>query len=109
MYYILTDKWVFEGHKPEDAIKRMLDGERSPFPTRVSNSSDPAEKVLMEGINMCWTYETEKRPSAGAIADYLLKNIKTIDGQVGAIVRAEIPPLPSNHRFTESDFYDSNY
>lgn len=108
MYYVLTKEWLFQRTSTiRSALQKLKRGERSPIPPDILNSTDRANKAMIKGINMLWTHNVEERPKARVVADYLLKELQEIEGinDIGGVVRVtNIPPLPPNHRFTDSDY-----
>jgi hypothetical protein len=66
-------------------------------------ATDALEKAAL----MAWTHDPRERPTARYLAKQLLKVILELDEDAmdeDNIVRIWIPPLPPNHRFTDSDF-----
>mmetsp|Transcript_18290 Transcript_18290/g.25777 ORF Transcript_18290/g.25777 Transcript_18290/m.25777 type:complete len:480 (+) Transcript_18290:140-1579(+) len=111
MYYVLAKKWLFEipGYSAARAVRHLHRGERSPFPDHILNSKDPADIAFMKGIEMSWTHEVEKRPSAREISDYLIAELEKIEGKKysGGAIRASIAPLPEGYRYSDSDYEDN--
>jgi hypothetical protein len=75
---------------------------------------------MKEAILMAWTHDLLERPSARDISNHLhaalQQVVKSSTGDDNTsrpvadirkeVVRVDgVPPLPPNHRFTESDFY----
>mmetsp|Transcript_17266 Transcript_17266/g.26721 ORF Transcript_17266/g.26721 Transcript_17266/m.26721 type:complete len:119 (-) Transcript_17266:135-491(-) len=109
MYYVLTKKWLFEigGESVGAAMKKLIGGERSPFPENLQNSKNPADKALIEGIELAWIHDASKRPRAREIADIMIRRLEKIEGRkyVGPdSIRVSIPPLPQDYRYSDSDF-----
>ena len=71
---MLTGKEVFENYSSsKDAQNDILKGLRPKLPSSVLESTDPIIKVLVEAINMCWTHDPIKRPTARDIMTLLAK------------------------------------
>jgi hypothetical protein len=108
MYYVLTHQWLFQGMSSADASVAIKKGKRSDIPSSIKKSSDPYTRLLVEGIEMCWTHDPRKRLSARAVADYMKKQLAAIEGvEDMGVIKVEMPPLPSDHRYTDSDFYSN--
>lgn len=58
----------------------VLQGKRSEIPDAILNSTNPADQAMMKGIEMAWTQDPGKRPSAKQIADFLYKNLLGLNG-----------------------------
>ena len=56
---------------------------------------------MMKGIEMAWTQDPGKRPSAKQIADFLYKNLLGLNGNNPKDYRISVPPLP---HFSDKDF-----
>ena len=72
LYYILTKHWVFEGISRNEAKLRMLAGIGSDI--RIDESDNPLDQTIVTAIEMAWTLNAEKRPSASDIASFLRKS-----------------------------------
>lgn len=73
----------------------------------MSDEEQAALEALEKAALMAWTRDPRKRPTARYLANYLLKVILELDEDAmgkDSIVRISVPPLPPNHRFTDSDF-----
>lgn len=104
MYYIMTQKWIFEGVTTEETRKRLIDGNRSDFgyiPTH------PAEKAVEKAIRWSWTHTPKERPTAREVSSFLKGALKEVDGQEYDIVRVSVPPLPSDYDFSDAEFYEN--
>ena len=74
-----------------------------------------AYDALREAIQMAWMQDPQQRPSARQISNHLLKAILAIQGtttgddptNIVDMVRVVVPPLPPNHRYTDSDFNEN--
>lgn len=111
MYYILTNKWIFEGVGNKKSVELLRQGKRSPFPDNIKNSKDPAVQALMKGIKMLWTHNVEERPSARMVSDYLIEELEKITGskEADGVVRVSVPPLPDDWDFEEDgESWDEN-
>lgn len=109
VYYVLTKQWLFQDTSIRTAHQMLKQGERSPIPANILNSTDRADQAMVKGIEMMWTHDAEERPKARTVADYMLKELREIEGtkDIGVVRVASIPPLPPNHRYTDSD-YEAN-
>jgi hypothetical protein len=106
MYYILTNQWIFEGYSNGDAKNKIINGDRSSIPSHIKESKDRAIQGLLHAIEMCWVHDYKERPTAREVADYIGGLLMQIEGLDHLdVVRVNMPPLPKNHRYTDSDFY----
>jgi len=108
MYYVLTNQWIFEGYSKGVTKQKILNGERSKIPAHIRESADRATQALLHAVEMCWVHNYKERPTARQVADYIKEELRQIEGvdDLG-VVRVDMPPLPKNHRYTDSDFYDN--
>ena len=108
MFYVLTKLWMWEGITTKEAQKRTEQGERPEIPQSILTSDDPAIKAMVKAVKDCWIPDPKQRPRSRQISDFLREELRKIEGveELG-IVRVSIPPLPKNHRYTDSDFYDN--
>ena len=105
MYYVLTNRWLFEGFSNSVAKQKIMNGERSAIPTSIQQSKDRAIQILLKAIEMCWVHEYKKRPTAREVASFIGKGLKEIEGHLDDdVVRLQMPSLPKDHRYTDSDF-----
>jgi hypothetical protein len=107
IYYILTDLYTFE--KPallswKDAGRELLAGRRSVLPSHIVNSDDPSHIAIIKALDMCWTQDWEKRPSARHISNYLLLKLRIITGDKDPDLRVVLPERDPNMSNTESDY-----
>lgn len=107
IYYILTDLYTFE--KPnllswKDSGRELLAGRRSYLPPSIANSNDPSYIAIIKALDMCWTQEWEKRPSARHISNYLLLKLRIITGEKEPDLRVVLPERDQNMSNTESDY-----
>jgi len=108
LYYVLTKRWVFEGIPRDEAKLRMLAGIHSEIP--LEDNSDPADQAVLKAIEMAWTEDADKRPSAPEIAKMLYKELRGLGGEPneqGVWPVSPIPPLPSDYNSIYDDFYDN--
>jgi hypothetical protein len=73
----------------------------------VSSEDVAAVEALKEAIQMAWTKDPIERSSARALSNHLYAAIKALVENLkdGDVVRVfEVPPLPPNHRYSDSDF-----
>jgi hypothetical protein len=108
MFYVLTKLWMWEGMTTKKAMRLTAQGERPEIPLDFANSQDPATRAIVKAIQDCWIHDPKKRPRSRQVSDYLNEELRKIQGveELG-VVRVSIPPLPKNHRFTDSDFYSN--
>lgn len=106
MWYLLTNRWMFEGEHVKRVRKRIKRGERPHFPVHINQSKDPAIKAIKSAIISCWTHDPDERPTSTEIRDFLRHALQSITGETG-VVRVSVPPLPKDHRYTDSDYYQS--
>jgi hypothetical protein len=110
LYYLHTNRWVFEGLSNQEAATILARGDTSPIPVPLLTSLDPVVMTLSRAIEMCWTYEYEHRPSARDVSNFVKEQLKLqgVDvDTVPAAIQVTIPPLPKNHRYSDSDFYSN--
>jgi hypothetical protein len=102
LYTLMTSSWVFEGMATEDAVAAMRKRSRPFMPTQMN---DPIISVLRHVILECWK-DVNARPTSKDINIYLKEHLSQLEG--GEIlttpVTVVIPPLPSDHRYTDNDF-----
>jgi hypothetical protein len=86
------------------AIKK---GQRNEIPIKFVNSTNPADQAMLKAIDMAWTLNPDDRPPAMEIARFMKKALEKLDGarKGDELWRVSIPPLPPNHRYTDSEFY----
>ena len=95
LYTILTDLqvWNKKTRGDEDIklkhAKRIVAGKRPQIPNRIKNSNDPAYAALLNALDMTWKYSWKERPSAGAIANYLIGELRTITGEETPDIRID--------------------
>jgi hypothetical protein len=107
IYNVLTHKWLFDGMSGRKARAAVQKGKRSKIPARIKKSDDPYTKLLVKAIKMCWTHEVKERPSARTVVNFMRSGLAAIEGvnvEDLGVVKVEMPPLPSDHRYTDSDF-----
>ena len=107
MYTILTDLYLFE--KPElltrsETTEALVAGIRSPYPTDIEISTNPAIVAVKKAIDMCWIEKWNKRPSARSITDYLMGQLRDITNEVNPDLRVTLPKrdpdqTPSDHEY----------
>ena len=108
MYYVLTNRWLFEGFSNSVAKQKIMNGERSAIPTSIQQSKDRAIQILLKAIEMCWVHDYKQRPTAQEVASFIGEGLKEIEGHLDDnVVRLQMPSLPKNHRYTDSDFYSN--
>ena len=108
MYTILTELFVFE--KPrlltiDEVRKELLAGRQSPYPDDIENSNDAAHSAVKMAIEMCWTEDWRKRPSAKSITEYLMGELRKVTGEASPDVRITMPPRDPGQTPSEGDFY----
>jgi serine/threonine protein kinase len=106
MYYVFTMQWLFQGLDAADAAKKVTEGIRSPFPQKLLESPDRAIRAMRKAIEMCWTHDPEKRPTADEVRKFLGHELKAVLGveELGVVRVTSIEPLPSGYSYTDSDF-----
>ena len=112
MFYVLTKEWLYEHFSIDKSYDMLRGGIPPPFPERIANSTNRADLAMMKAISMLWTYEVEDRPSTREVADFLIAELEEIDGRSyrNEVIRvSSIPPLPKNHRYTDSDYHTNLY
>lgn len=104
LYYIHTYHWLFEGLTSNEAKQNTVLGITSTIPEALLNSTDRAVHSLTPAIRMCWRHDPAKRPSAREISMYLKDRLLLEGVNTDAPVKVVMPPLPADHRYTDSDF-----
>ena len=107
MYTILTELYLYEKPKllkRKEASKEIAAGRRSPYPSDIQNSTDPAHIAVKKAIDMCWTEQWRERPAARTIADYLMGQLREITGEVNPDVRITMPYRDPGQKRSESDY-----
>ena len=107
LYYIHTYHWLFEGLTSNEAKQNTVLGITSTIPEALLNSTDRAVNSLTRAIRMCWRNDPAKRPSARDISMYLKDRLWLEGVSTDAPVKVVMPPLPADHRYTDSDFNDN--
>lgn len=108
LYYLHANRWAFEGLSSQEAAARLAQGEPSLIPPQLIVSRNEAVLALTRAIQMCWTSDHRRRPSARKVSDYLKDQLKLqgVDVDAGPI-QVSMKPLPSDHRYSDTDFYDN--
>lgn len=76
---LATGYEVWYGYETEDAQLRIAKGELPHYQKLIeSNLTDPMNQILIQAVDMCWTYEPRDRPKAGVVADYLKGEAKRL-------------------------------
>lgn len=102
LYNTLTKKYVFEGITTAYARNKILKGRLARIPAAFEDSKEPSDQAMIQAIRMAWTFNPDDRPSARQITDYLRSHIA--DTTDDSFWRVSVPRLPSNYRYTESEF-----
>mmetsp|Transcript_12564 Transcript_12564/g.16381 ORF Transcript_12564/g.16381 Transcript_12564/m.16381 type:complete len:151 (+) Transcript_12564:1-453(+) len=111
IYTILTDLYLFE--KPtnldvEETAIELVKGRRSPYPEHIKVSNDPSIIAMKEALDMCWTQNWKKRPTARAVSNYLIDRLREITGQEDPDVRVVLPERDPHQTNTYSDYDEYN-
>lgn len=110
VFSVLTEEYLYE--KPRlnmrPAARKMVLGERPPFPQHIRESTDPSHLAMKQALDMCWTYKWQERPAAEAIASYLHGRLKEITGEKDPDIRVTLPERDPKQKGTESDFINAN-
>eukprot|EP00980_Cylindrotheca_fusiformis_P031107 scaffold25830_cov162-Cylindrotheca_fusiformis.AAC.8 len=98
--------WLFEGSSKSEAVRKLAEGGRSPFPPKLLESPDRAARAMRKAIEMCWTHDPDKRSSADDVRNFLGEELKAVLGvaELGVVRVTSVEPLPSGYRYTDSDF-----
>ncbi|KAL7530750.1 hypothetical protein ACHAWF_003494 [Thalassiosira exigua] len=98
MYYVLTKKWVMEGHTNKETLEWYKKGKHSTISTALLQSAHPAHKAMIKAVKMAWTFDPNLRPSARAISDVLEEALISINkGKSDAPWRVQVRQLPDNY------------
>jgi len=89
LYRLLTDTQVWKGDEDVKMklVKRIVAGKRPQIPKEIEKSNDPAHVAMLNALDMTWTYNWKERPSARAIADYLIGELRNITGEESPDIR----------------------
>jgi hypothetical protein len=106
MYYVFTMHWLFEDLETADAVIKVTEGSRSPFPQKLLESPDRAIRAMRKAIEMCWTHDPEKRPTADEVRSFLGEELKAVlDVEELDVVRVtSIEALPKDYSYSDRDF-----
>jgi hypothetical protein len=77
-FVMLTKKWPFDDIKDREVAKKVKAGERPKFPTKILESKEPTDIVILKAIEMCWVQNPEERATARAVSDFLTKELDRI-------------------------------
>lgn len=111
IYIILTDLYTFEKPKNlsgEESGKKLVAGERTPYPDHIDKSNDPSYVAIKKALDMCWTHDWRERPSARSISDYMMEQLREITGDKNPDLRVTLPGRNKKQRPTDSDFNHYN-
>ncbi len=111
IYYILTDLYTFEKPKnlnAEQSGRELIAGRRSPYPKRIEESDDLSHVAIKKALDMCWTQDWTKRPSARKISDYLIRRLRAITGEADPDLRVVLPKRSPDQKGTDSDYQVNN-
>jgi serine/threonine protein kinase len=87
LYFLLTRNIPFQDIAFKKVSKRVKNSERPVIPEELRHSRHPFDRYMIEAIEMCFTADPDKRPSAKEVADKLAEGIAKL-GQ-------EVPPASS--------------
>jgi hypothetical protein len=107
IYYILTDLYTFEKPKNLSSVesgRELVAGRRSPYPKRIEESNDLAHTAMKKALDMCWTQDWTKRPSAREISDYLIDRLRAITGEADPDLRVVLPKRDPDQKATDRDY-----
>lgn len=105
MFYVLTQKWMFEDITTPEAEKRLGAGGRPEFGFE---PTDPADIAMAKAVTWGWTHKPTERPTAREMSDFLKDALKQIEGRKDDyVVRAPVPPLPKDYDFSDLEFYQN--
>jgi serine/threonine protein kinase len=73
LYRLLTGNtvWSRNDYTKEEVQERVLKGVLPRISNSILNSTDPVDKVMVEALDMCYTYDPSERPSARDISVFL--------------------------------------
>jgi serine/threonine protein kinase len=73
LYRLLTGNtvWSRNDYTKEEVQERVVKGVLPRISNSILNSTDPVDKVMVEALDMCYTYDPSERPSARDISVYL--------------------------------------
>ena len=106
IYYILTDLYTFErpvNLKNGDVGRLLVAGKRSPYPEYIADSRDPAHNAMKKALDMCWTHDWRKRPSARVISEYMMGELRKITEEADPDLRVVLPERDPNQKPTDGE------
>lgn len=102
MYYILTQRWVFQGVAKNETVHQLVAGNRSEF---YNFSQHPAEGAVEKAIRWSWTHNPHKRPTARQVSNFLKNALMEHGQEHNTVVRVpNISPLPPDYDFDDSEW-----
>lgn len=89
LYRMLTDApvWKGDGNAKLRQAKRVVAGIRPWIPKHIRESNNPAYVAMLHALNMTWKYDWKERPSARAVANYLMGELRKITGEEDPDIR----------------------
>ena len=110
MYLILTEKYAFQDTLTARQVgKKLVAGERTPFPKEIEESTDPSYMAIKHALDMAWTYRWEDRPTAKSITTYLLDQLREITGEDDPQLRVVLPERDKNVHAKSDEDADSDF
>jgi hypothetical protein len=73
-----------------------------------SDQDRSAYRALRKAIRMAWAQKPKDRPSARDLSKFLKSTVQDLISDSDDLLRVRIPPLPPNHRYTDTD-YNKNW
>lgn len=78
LYFMLTKEIPWNDVKSKEISSKVKKGERPRIPAEILESTHPYDKYMVKAIQMCFTHDQLKRPSAKQVALKLADGIKEL-------------------------------
>jgi serine/threonine protein kinase len=75
-YSLVTEQWPFQDEEKTIAQAKIMQGERPLIPSKFDTSNEPAYKLLIKLMRMCWKQNPKERPTAKVVADLIENELR---------------------------------
>lgn len=75
-YSLVTEQWPFQDDEKTIAQAKIMQGERPHIPSKFETSTEPAYKLLIKLMRMCWKQNPKERPTAKVVADLIENELR---------------------------------